>query len=654
MGVGLEQPEALAEWPPQAWLQPAPAPDPFGVDPGIDPLAAPAVAPPLAAPALPPLPAPGLIEEHPPAAADAPAAPLTPAAPAPSWPPPEWAPDAVSGGELPPAPAPEAAAAPAQPPLGADDQVEVDRQRGLYESDPLAYAEEVTRRDAGREQAVADKRTALELGNLRQQQENADAMRRVHEGAQKRLADLDAAEAKVKPDMPIGQSIAMGIAAAISGYMNPTGPNGAVQMFSRMVEQNIAQQHANFANRRSSIRDLVEQGHDEYQAAEAVRMSALRTFDAQLASEGAKYDPRGTMAQKIVQARGEVAQKLAAARAAQEKEAREWALKLEEHALKQREADRADRSLEEQIKARRSADARGWASENRQGREFAANMRAQGMNPDGTPIPGWVAPEKPLSPSDKVALGKLAVTDIDGKVIGQASDEKRATSATEAMLAAHTVEQTIKRMRQLRKEIGTTTDAPLVGSWLRGGDNDARVAEYKSLQFKLANAIAKAEDPTTGVRDEERKQIIENRVPNFNTPFSEGEEAAAAKEKAIIDGIRGNVARHMAVAGVPGYKLSAFYDDAPPPPDTPARSASKAAAEHRAPVTDMGALNKIAVYPLLDGVAASMPVQALEQMAARGGDSGKEAVELLLEMSKNPDHPASAEAAKVLRRLGVE
>src|SRR5690606_26011659 len=105
------------------------------------------------------------------------------------------------------------------------------------------------------------------------------------------------------------------------------GRNMFLEGLERAIARDIDAQKANLANQRAAlgerrgiIAELVSTGMTEFQAAEAARLAAYTLVDRQLALEAAKYDPAGTLAQRIRQHRAEVQQKLAAGRTAAEKQ----------------------------------------------------------------------------------------------------------------------------------------------------------------------------------------------------------------------------------------------------------------------------------------------------------------------------------------------
>jgi hypothetical protein len=672
-GTGVAAPWPPADWQlPQVAAPPVPAP--------IEPVVA-----------LPPAPLPGLD----------PAAEMTfapddlslpqPApgpAPAPApWAPPEWD-IATRPAELPPA-----AAQPAAPDLGAeldfapddfaDDPATTDELARQGALSPEDFAAETEARKIAREQFASDRRDQLAAENAQAERDNLRARARADARAAQESLDIAADVEdlrKREPDQaryyknanPI-ETILTGIAAVLGGYINPGGPNGAIDLMKSRINADIDEQVRDLNDagrqlekRQGAVADLYARNGDAFRSAETARLAAWQGVDEQLAAEAAKYDPRGTAAQRIIAARTAAQAEKAKSAAVLEEKLYTRARDDEKFQLekdKYAETVRSRRqSAGEASAGRRAADER-WMFENGATRDASGKLV---RDPN--------APGKPLSPSDQRAEQALVVRDaITGKELGKADNPDRVKAADEAQKAGHAVEQNLRRMRQLRQEIGTT-----VGNrFFRGSENDTRVAEYEALADQTATLMAKADDPASTVRDAEKEAVIRKRLPMFETLTGEGADAAGGREKAALDAVRGAVNRHMKAANVKDYDLGSFYQDEEKPDETPAKSAARAAAAYK-PEQLEGIFGGVETHDprtntttrskgfgdkyLLNDLQVTAPVQALEQAAIAGArdgaapaavEDGRKAVEYLQTLAADTSNPSAALARQALDRMGA-
>lgn len=582
----------------------------------------------------------------------------------------------------PPAPAPPSGLAPAPwdeaPPPSPDEEMnfepddfaddpmqadEVERQMALSPED---FAAESEKRAIERERAVAEARSAALLRDEQQADENYRTYRQGKEAAAREMAaiqsDLQAlGEQGIDNDRwfrtrDTGQKTAAYVGALLGGLL---GNDDAIKMVRGAIDADIDSQKADLAHqrgilgeRRGLVADLYAQNGDDFRAAETARLAAYQNLDARLAAQAAALDPRGTSAQRIVQARMGV-------RSAIAEQTRKLEIETEDRQIKLAQEQRA---IE---KHRRDMRPKGAAKPSLgdllKMRELGVRLDASGQLVDDPRGPIT----KPLSPSDQRAENALIVKDpITGKELAKADNEKAATAAAEAQKAWHNVEQNLKRMRVLRKEIGTTVGLGGVGRIFRGAENDARVAEYDALASQTATLIAKADDPTSTVRDNEKEAVIKDRLPMYETVLGEGAEAAEARDKAALATVRGAVKRAMAAANVKDFDPASYYDDAPKPGETKTQTAARVANMAPAPkgkairtpdtydpVTKKTIPGKnIGTVPLFDHERQVTLAVAELARAAQGGDAA--ALQHLQVIAADPKHPGSGLAQGYLSSGG--
>ncbi len=458
------------------------------------------------------------------------------------------------------------------------------------------------------------------------------------------------------------QTLAAFFAVAGSGFLNPRGQNQALQTILGYIDDDIETQKANLAHKRSmlgetrdSISDQIAKNRQYFLDGEALRQNRLAGAKQAIAAERAKFDPKGTQAQRLAELWTRIDAEALAADATAKKTIFDQSLELRKQTFAEQKAT-AD------IANARSQTAQGWGRLKLDRERFKAE---QGPKP--------VSPQDRKAEADaNEAEGKLIVRDaITGKPLGRADNVDKAKHANEVQANWHALERNLKRMEILRNEIGTTVDNRI----LRGADNDKRVAEYNSLAAETANAIAKIDDPTSAIRDNERQAIIDERLPSYNTPTSKGPEQQEAKQKALRDSARAKVKAAMTAANIPFDPNSYYNDEAEnidiAPGDTPevrdsklAKEAMRAAGAYKpaAPVDESKGFEhydpktKQVIKtqaprdtPLLGDLKTGASIGTLVELASRGN---AEATAYLRAIASDAKHPEAANAAAALDTLG--
>lgn len=599
----------------------------------------------------------------------------------------------ASGGiSAPPAPdaplPPEASAAPpGLPPLPPSGEVTTDKNgvpQAPDQSAQLAAAHQgevqANQQLYDAQQADEDARNAVTAQGTQDQRDvELDSMAREHTVRRDQAAAMDAANQKVAaaeqavreidPDhfwttKSTGQKVAMMISAAIGGYYAPYhgGQNSTIDEINKAIDRDI---HAQTLN----------QSKDEFMVGQAEKARAgvkekygdlLDDVNLQRAGRlrAAILDQQAKMASiksPVTQAKGQ-------AMLAQLNNA--YVDRLS--AAHQTEVDNKFKEFtaNSQVKAARAAAGAQAAAQRLAIRNQALEDAKAGATWDPKTQSYTIAP-KPLNPEDELKrrkllaetegselankqnAGKLTVIDaITGETIGEGVDEKRSAKANQAQLDYQRVAEKIDRLHQLRDQIGTTVN----NRFFRGDKNDKLVAEYNVVADDLGTAIAKLADPDSSVRESEKAGAMKL-IPQFSTVLGPGSETAAGQEKAIITNAQQRVGESMKAAKLP-FDAASYFRNAKKGPDSPAQSAMKAATAYvPAPPGAPGTLSQIIdepvpSTPLLAGVQASVPVQAMEHMAARGDKKAFQYLQAVAADQSNPEVAAQADAA--LARLGVK
>lgn len=333
-------PEPL-QWPPPGWddLPVAPTPEPLPLSALETAPVAPVTPPWVELDGTPPVPeglAPGAVS--PPEPVDLSGLAAQPVA----YPPPAWTGDQAS--------APASTLAPIDPYAARPPELEqaapADAPIQLTpEEQQIQDAEDTARR----EQLRADLAAARQLEEIQRNNEaaqaNADAARQAQAAAAAQLAEVDAdiarlGRTKIDPERytrnrSTFQTIASVLAAGAQGFLRPGERNGVLDQINAAIDRDIQAQVADLGtqraaagDRRGIVADLYDRSKDAYRASETARIAYLGTVDQQLAAEAAKFDPLGTTAQRIREARQGVQAQQAAARARLEQAQFDRELKL--------------------------------------------------------------------------------------------------------------------------------------------------------------------------------------------------------------------------------------------------------------------------------------------------------------------------------------
>ncbi len=254
------------------------------------------------------------------------------------------------------------------------DVSDADAQRymsDLARRDPGAFAELTTKlEDAKAKRAVAEHARIAEADYQAQQANmkmRAQAMAEAQKKSEALLADAQRiADTKIDPTGGLsgGQKIAGVLGAIIGGLVQGrTGSarNAGMDALNDIIARGIDAQKANLANRREGIglrrgalAEEYARNNDAYQAAETVRLAALKHADDLLATQQQQYSPRGTTFVKIANLRAQIG-------AAQQKAVEEHQQKTFDNSIKLQDAARQQQIANETARNNRATTALGYA-----------------------------------------------------------------------------------------------------------------------------------------------------------------------------------------------------------------------------------------------------------------------------------------------------
>ncbi len=535
---------------------------------------------------------------------------------------------------------------------------EVQRQATLS---PEQQAEDAARREVARESLMATRR--LEESQINEQRivENQQIMKRGQAEWQREraevMADIKAlSNASIDDDQwwnskGDGMKVGLAIAAGLGGYLNVMagkgggGSNTVLNTMSQQIDRNVQSQKEQLSRKRGLLGErmtlmdqLYAQTGDEYRAAETVRIAMYQGVDAKLGAEAARYDPAGTMAQRITEARMGVQAKGAAAAAAMEQT-------MYDRSQDKAKLDLDMRKEEREAKAQRDASARGWAGLKLDKDKFKAEQEAKAAAGPDT---------------------KLAIRDPrTGAVLGTADNLEKGKGAQTQLDAYHELMAMASEFESLAAK-GSVYDGP-GGRLVRSDDEDKRVARMKKLQVDMARKSVKVNDPTSVVSKAEIEAELEN-MPAFETVTGK------STWKENLDSLKRNAGEKVKISlggsGVPvtpENDPTGYYANEETPDDSPAKSAARAAAAYvpkGSSAPGAGPLSLVSPaassfekaaasqVPLLGGVQASAPIADLEQQARAGKPEERaEALSFLRGIAGDPTMAGAPLAQQALERL---
>lgn len=267
------------------------------------------------------------------------------------------------------------------------------------------------------------------------QEAETEARARAQKAADEVNAEaVELANAKIDGDQwwssrNVPQKIAGFLAAIVGGLVQGRrgGPNEGLAMIEREIDRDIDVQQANLAHRtnalgikRGIVGEMFDRTNDAARAAATARVASWESVERQLLAEQQKFDPRGTMAQRIGQAVIGARQAKAAAHQAFAKESFKNQLELIKVDQEQQKINETARAA--QVKERRAAAAAAAA---------AAKTKAENTKRDPSHYAGQGLVAPPIAMSEKeynVWTGRREKQYEMGK-------EERAAAAKQAELA---------------------------------------------------------------------------------------------------------------------------------------------------------------------------------------------------------------------------
>lgn len=379
-------------------------------------------------------------------------------------------------------------------------------------------------------QAEADAYRAAELrqieeDNRREMEHGREVERLARESTRQKLTDIGTRLEQLSQqhedpsrwyaDRSVPQKMALYASAMISGFLNPGGRNGAIELIQGEIDRDVESQRQNLNAQRqglSEARGLVAEEYalsgDEFQAAETARLAKYGQAIKGLEQEMQRFDPMGSSAMKYRDGISELKARQAARAAALEQE------------VYKREGDAFDRQLRLNADQRAAEKHRksmvGGGGSTKLSPEL---IRAQfgldverpmsikelkervGLSKDVKSLSGDDVESKTKATTLQkaeieldVAQTKGDILDDDQQLLGRAFDPEKAPETRGRIEAYGNLRSELKDLYDLIAK--KPTEQKLVGRWK--SENAAAVAAQREI---VAATYAKIVDPVGAVSD---------------------------------------------------------------------------------------------------------------------------------------------------------
>jgi hypothetical protein len=370
-------------------------------------------------------------------------------------------------------------------------------------------------REEKRRQLVAEQ----QLATLRSDRERAEENDRIRAEAdavvRQRLVEIDR-DAKELASASIdtgrfmrnqgaGQQLAGLLAAGLSGFLNPRGPNQGIDMALRLINQDIDAQRADIEQRRWSVNqqqgivgDLFRQTGDAHRAAETARLAMLDRAEKEILASAQQFDPMGTQYQRRMEAVQKVRGEKAAAWAKLTAEQQKAETDRQKAVLDARKAESEIADKLHGQKMAEQANRRGWAQIAEEKRK---NLKAEDLAKDklktekeekGLTIPGA---------KDSTGAPIVAQNEADAKIV---KDQLEASGKAIRLL---------QQLSEMREKIG-----PSFASWTSEERAKASALHSKAVvMLKEAGKLGTLDKGSEGVI---KQQIGENISAFLDDPKS--------------------------------------------------------------------------------------------------------------------------------------
>lgn len=224
-----------------------------------------------------------------------------------------------------------------------DEARTVESMAGEYERDPLKFRTDLERQATRRDEEYAT--AATDAAKVA-----ADADRLYGEAARKAAAETEAIAATATAQANdgtwfdragTGTKIAGYLAAAVAGFLNPTGLNSVVELIKSANEGDVRRRAQALQERRAGVEGMLAGAKELRAASQADLMANYQVAINEIDTRLAKLDPLGDRARNLAATRSALAGELQAAAQAGHEQAKKDALDQAEFDLKTSQAAKA-------------------------------------------------------------------------------------------------------------------------------------------------------------------------------------------------------------------------------------------------------------------------------------------------------------------------
>jgi len=344
---------------------------------------------------------------------------------------------------------------------------------------------------AAEQQRIADR-------DWQVQQQNLEIRNKAIEEARERTAALDAraqelANTKIG-QLSIGRRIGGIAAAVIGGFVQGKwgGRNAGADAFNEGINREIEAQKMELANKRdalglqrSAIGEEYARSGDAYQAAEVMRLAALKHADSVLATQQQDYAADGTRGIQIAQVRAGIA-------AQQAKSLQDYQQKGFENSIKFQTAAREQQQADETRRHNRVEESLAWTKEAREGAKAKA---------DNTVLtPAQIRQQFPDYPVSAIPPGGATVADLTKR--GELYNKTQETNAKGRENVVNEASTIVRNPITKQPIIDSTTGQPTRLDKERAGKMSTEIGYSQRFMDELADIRRDIESsPSTLDRD---------------------------------------------------------------------------------------------------------------------------------------------------------
>lgn len=398
-----------------------------------------------------------------------------------------------------------------------EERQEITDLAGEFERDQFGMLQRLDR--------IGDKRAELEANEIdRTARLNAEAADRVVQARKEVRAEREAiaVEAKALSDgetwfdkAGTGTKIAGYVAAALAGFLNPTGKNSVVELIQQANASDVAKRQMAIRERSAALGATEQAAEDDYRAEQAAILAGLDRARTEIEKKMNAFDPKGVQAARMLQTYQGLSEAILQAQDRAEKSSLDRKLSQADIDLKQAQAAKYNA---EAAKAGRGGSGTGGQASQLTG---MVNLPPEAVNWTPTQRNQYLeARKKDLDLSEKytsqqIGMPARPVTDADGNPVldadgnPQVESGKPLLNADEKPFRGATPELQ-KKFNAARDIVDIIDEALAIRERSGGSTSLGNSDDNQRLRVLQEQALIIAKSGTQGMSSDEDMQHLAN------------------------------------------------------------------------------------------------------------------------------------------------